>query len=370
MLIPLIDADEQCGAKAANLAHLLRAGFAVPPGVVVLEVLSGDSWVPELRAALRDAGAAPVAVRSSAVGEDGAVASFAGQLHSTLDLTEPAQVIDQVRRAARSGVGPEAVAYAARMGHEPATVVPVIVQALVAAEVAGVMFTRHPVTGSQTMVIEAGRGLGGNVVDGTMTPWVWTVEDHTITHQAGDLFPPLIPRQVLQLAALALRIEALFGCPQDIEWAIADGTTWVLQSRPITASPITASPVATIPGAARSDGRAAGRVLATGTPASPGAAEGFVRIVHGFDDFARFQAGEVLVCRTTSPAWTPLLARAAAVVTEIGGLLAHAAIVAREFGIPAVLTAEKAMSALTDGQHVVVDGTAGTITTTQGSGER
>lgn len=78
MLIPLIDADEQCGAKAANLAHLLRAGFAVPPGVVVLEVLSGDSWVPELRAALRDAGAAPVAVRSSAVGEDGAVASFAG----------------------------------------------------------------------------------------------------------------------------------------------------------------------------------------------------------------------------------------------------------------------------------------------------
>ncbi|RJT75623.1 hypothetical protein D6T63_17525 [Arthrobacter cheniae] len=364
MLVPLTDADEQCGAKAANLAHLLRAGFDVPPGFVVLDVLSGDSWVHELRAALRDTGAASVAVRSSALGEDGSEASFAGQLRSTLDLTEPAQVIDQVRRAARSGVSPEAVAYAARMGQEPAMVVPVIVQALVPAEVAGVMFTRHPVTGSHEVVIEAGRGLGKDVADGTVTPWAWVVDGHTITRQAitrqaSDLCPPLTDRQVRQLAALGLRIQAVFGCPQDIEWAIADGTTWVLQSRPITASPI-----ATTPDTAQRDGRAVGRVVATGTPASPGTAEGFVRIVHGFDDFARFEAGEVLVCRTTSPAWTPLLARAAAVVTEIGGLLAHAAIVAREFGIPAVLAAEKAMGALTDGQHVVIDGTAGTVTTT------
>ncbi|RJU00322.1 pyruvate kinase [Arthrobacter frigidicola] len=365
MLISLAHADERCGSKAVNLAHLVRAGFDVPPGFVVLDVLSGDSWVPELRAALRDASAASVAVRSSALGEDGAEASFAGQLRSTLGLTEPAQVIAQVRRAARSGVSPGALAYAARMGQEPAAVVSVIVQALVPAEVAGVMFTRHPVTGSHEVVIEAGRRLGEGVVHGTMTPWTWAVDGHTVTRQAGHPRPPLTLRQVHQLAGLGLRIEAIFGSSQDIEWAIAGDMTWVLQSRPITANP-----AATTPDAAQRDGRIVGRVLATGTPASPGIAEGFVRIVHGFDDFARFEAGEVLVCRTTSPAWTPLLARAAAVVTEIGGLLAHAAIVAREFGIPAVLAAEKAISALTDGQHVIVDGTAGTITTTHASGEQ
>jgi pyruvate,water dikinase len=106
-------------------------------------------------------------------------------------------------------------------------------------------------------------------------------------------------------------------------------------------------------------------VLATGTPASSGTADGTARIIEGLDDFARFDAGEVLVCRTTSPAWTPLLARAAAVVSETGGMLAHAAIVAREFGIPAVLGVTDAMSVLIDGQPVTVDGTAGTITTTE-----
>jgi pyruvate,water dikinase len=74
----------------------------------------------------------------------------------------------------------------------------------------------------------------------------------------------------------------------------------------------------------------------------------------------------VLVCRTTSPAWTPLLARARAVVTEIGGMLAHAAIVAREFGIPAVVAAPGAMTTLADGQRVVVDGGAGTVTAATG----
>jgi pyruvate, water dikinase len=98
-----------------------------------------------------------------------------------------------------------------------------------------------------------------------------------------------------------------------------------------------------------------------GTPASPGIARGPVRVIGGLDDFDQFRPGDVLVCRTTSPAWTPLLARATAVVTEIGGMLAHAAIVAREFGIPAVLAVPGAMATLGDGQQVMVDGSAGTV---------
>ncbi|GAB3758100.1 PEP-utilizing enzyme [Microlunatus parietis] len=102
-------------------------------------------------------------------------------------------------------------------------------------------------------------------------------------------------------------------------------------------------------------------MIITGIAASPGTAEGRIRVITSLDDFGRFGAGEILVCRTTSPAWTPLLSRAAAVITEVGSRLAHAAIVARELGIPAVVGADRAMSILRDGQRARVDGTAGTI---------
>lgn len=103
-----------------------------------------------------------------------------------------------------------------------------------------------------------------------------------------------------------------------------------------------------------------------GTPASPGRASGPVRVIRDLDEFDRFAAGDVLVCRATAPAWTPLLALAAAVVTETGGVLSHAAIVAREFGIPAVLAVSDATTILSDGARVLVDGSAGTIAAAAG----
>jgi rifampicin phosphotransferase len=98
-----------------------------------------------------------------------------------------------------------------------------------------------------------------------------------------------------------------------------------------------------------------------GQPASPGRATGPVRIIHGPGDFGRFQPGEVLVARTTAPAWTPLFARAAAVVTDGGTLAAHASLVAREYGIPAVVATGDATTRLPNGQVVTVDGSAGTV---------
>lgn len=98
-----------------------------------------------------------------------------------------------------------------------------------------------------------------------------------------------------------------------------------------------------------------------GIAASPGSACGPVRIVRGLDDFARVRPGDVLVCPTTDPAWTPLFRIAAAVVTEQGGLLCHAAIVAREYGIPAVLAVETATTALGQGTRVRVDGDRGWV---------
>ncbi|GLY90172.1 PEP/pyruvate-binding domain-containing protein [Actinoallomurus iriomotensis] len=348
MVVPLADADARCGAKAANLGRLLRAGFPVPGGFVIDDPRAGG-WEDELAPALRTLGPGPFAVRSSAHGEDGSEASFAGQLHTTLNAATPARVAEAVRRVAASG-GEEATAYAARTGRPACALVPVIVQVMVDPDAAGVAFTRHPVTGARQVVIEATAGLGDGLVDGVVTPERWTLDGERAAGPPGA--GVLTERQALALAEVARRIEGLFGRPQDIEWAVAGGNVWVLQARPITTTPSTATRAVT----------AAGRVLVAGTAAGPGTAAGRVRLITGLDDFGRFTAGDVLVCRTTSPAWTPLLARAAAVVTETGGMLAHAAIVAREFGIPAVLAAEGAMTVLADGRPVVVDGTGGTVT--------
>ena len=352
MLIPLRAADGRCGAKAANLGRLLRAGFDVPAGFVIGDPSGDDDWERELESALLDLGPGSFAVRSSASAEDGRQASFAGQLATTLGATTTAQVVEAVRRTADSGAGPAVHGYAVRTGQAAGTVVSVIVQVMVEPEAAGVLFTRHPLSGADQVMLEAAGGLGDKVVDGTVTPRAWIVDGGRITGPDPAEAPVLTRAQVLALGRTGRRIEVEFGVPQDVEWAVAGGKVWILQTRPITTRPQQAAPVSSEPGT----------VLLRGTPASPGIALGPVRVITGLDDVDRFRAGDVLVCRTTSPAWTPLLARATAVVTEIGGMLAHAAIVAREFGIPAVVAAPGAMTMLADGQRVVVDGGAGTVT--------
>ncbi|MCM0616991.1 PEP-utilizing enzyme [Paenarthrobacter sp. MSM-2-10-13] len=106
--------------------------------------------------------------------------------------------------------------------------------------------------------------------------------------------------------------------------------------------------------------------ILTGVGASTGRALGAARLIHGPDEFGRFQSGDVLVCRTTDPAWTPLFGMASAVVTETGGMLSHAAIVAREFGIPAVLGVRDALDLLADGEPLAIDGAQGTVSLMDG----
>lgn len=350
-VVPLAEASERCGTKARNLGVLLRAGFRVPNGFVIPDPLGSPVWEREVDAGLRRLGPGPFAVRSSALAEDGVEYSFAGQLATTLGVTTTTEVIEAVYRSASSGSSPEAVAYAARTDRELPTSAGVIVQVMAQPTAAGVLFTRHPVTEAEQVVIEAARGLGEAVVAGIVTPEAYLVDGAQVRVVRRRGRPLLTTAQAITLATLGRDIERLFGRPQDIEWAIDGDDIWVLQARPITTARATAPPVRAT----------SGEVVLTGVAASPGTAVGPARIIGSLDDFARFRKDDVLVCRTTSPAWTPLLARACAVVTETGGLLAHAAIVAREFGIPAVLAVAGARTTLTEGGMVRVDGTHGRV---------
>lgn len=397
LLIDLADAEYgTSGGKAAVLARLLAAGLPVPPGFVVpvaayeeaaggldfsdpaaVRDLPGPSaaLTGEIAGALvRAAGGAPVAVRSSGTGEDTAAASAAGQHDTFLGVSGAREVADAVRGCWASLWSERAVAYRRRQPDAVPPAIAVLVQRLVAADAAGVMFAGAG--GGAEVRLEGSWGLGESVVGGRVTPDSWTVSGTTVTRRAlgtkctrvdrggtgvvtREVEPAdrerfcLTDEEVFRLAELGRRTAGLLGGEQDIEWAIAGSRIWLLQARPVTG----ALPGGVV-GAADSSGE---RGFRTGTPGSAGVATGPARVVRGPGDFGRVRAGDVLVCRTTDPAWTPLFGIVAAVVTETGGLLSHAAIVARELGLPAVLAVADARETLTDGAMVEVDGGTGRV---------
>ena len=247
----------------------------------------------------------------------------------------------------------------------------VLVQVLVDAEAAGVLFT------GERRVLEAVHGLGESLVGGAVTPDAWEVEDTGIRdHRPGsqDLravrrgdrvlrepLPaalrdraPLGEDRVLEIDALGRRVEEHLGGPVDLEWAVDAAGVHLLQARPLTA-------VLPEPSDEGSDGDGAGTVL-HGVGASGGTATGPVRVLRSVAELSRVRPGDVLLARGTDPAWTPLFPLIAAVVTETGGMLSHAAIVAREVGIPAVLAVPDVLERLEEGTTVRVDGEGGTLT--------
>jgi pyruvate, water dikinase len=386
-VVPLLDADGECGGKAAALGVLLRASLPVPPGWVLTGLRPEAEHDPALLAvvtvALERLGGGAVAVRSSAPDEDGPATSWAGVLETVLGVRGPEAVTDAVLACVASTTGPPAVAYRRRLGRPATVVAPVLVQSLVAADCSGVLFTRHPVTGAEEVLVEASYGLGTSVVTGAVEPDRVTVRGDAVDVEVGDKasrldavdgrlvrtdVPPLdrarpclTEDQVHRLVDLGAAAVDLLGGPQDVEWALVGDDLWLLQSRPITGAAGAVSAAGSAGAVQRGEATATAgrRPLATGIPASPGEATGAVRVLD--DPAGRLDPGEVLVCTTTSPAWTHLLSVAGAVVTETGTLLSHAAIVAREFGIPAVVSVRSATTLLADGSTVTVDGGRGTV---------
>jgi pyruvate,water dikinase len=253
------------GGKGLSLALTAAAGLPVPPGFVVTtdadRRLKHTSPDDPFRNAITDAYAAlgegPVAVRSSATAEDGAETSFAGQQETVLGVEGVDAVVAAIERCRKSLFTERAVAYRRAQGVADAGLaMAVVVQKLVPADVAGVLFTRDPndPTGRR-MSVEASWGLGEAVVSGRVTPDRFAVDFETgevLLRQAGDKRVEITPTgerevpadrrtalcltdtELSHLADLGRRVERFYGSPRDVEWAIAGGTVFLLQARPIT----------------------------------------------------------------------------------------------------------------------------------------
>jgi pyruvate,water dikinase len=323
---------------------------------------------------------AAVAVRSSATAEDTAAASFAGMNETLLNVRGTISLIDAVRQCWSSLFGARTIYYRARRGFPQAEMdIALVVQRQIEATRAGVMFTIDPAGGARDrLVIEGAFGLGESVVSGSVSPDRYVVAKQGLsieqreTHHkelavvaaanAGTLTRRLTPEEaerpvlsdeeVRQIAALGVTIEDHYDAPQDTEWAIdADGAVWMLQSRPVTSAG----------GEQGASAGPAGEELVRGLGAAPGIASGLARVVSSREDAAELAEGEVLVTHMTAPDWVPLMRRAAAIVTDSGGMTCHAAIVSRELGIPCVVGTSKATTTLHDGEAVTVDAGRGVV---------
>ena len=248
------------GGKGANLGELIRAGFPVPAGFVITTAayaaaaraagvdprdaadarrrLTAQPVPVGIANAIRDAYRAlggRVAVRSSATAEDLPEASFAGQQDTLLDIEGEGALLDAVSRCWASLWNERAVAYrATHEVDERALGLAVVVQRMVPASIAGVLFTADPITGRRRRAaIDAVRGLGEQLVSGAVNPDHYQVDAATgaVLERRGEILDD--PR-LRELAAIGARVEAHFQAPQDIEWAIDDTKLWIVQSRDIT----------------------------------------------------------------------------------------------------------------------------------------
>ncbi len=342
-------------------------------------------------------------------------ASFAGQQETYLNIQGEDDVVEHVKMAWASLWTARALSYrdSLNIEHESALMA-VVVQKMVNSETSGVMFTLHPISGDRSKImIESSWGLGEFIVGGRVTPDEFIVDKDTLeileerisTEKKIALFydprtrsnvevnipsneeelrelenkypeiakiikehgiapdkPSLSEEQVKKLAELGLMIEGHFAKPMDIEWGIdyeikTGNNVFILQTRPETywsrrteeeveeeVAPETAE------------------ILVRGIPASPGIASGKVKVAYTVDEAARImEKGDILVTKMTDPDWVPYMKIAAAIVTDEGGMTAHAAIVSRELGIPAIVGTGNATEVLKTGMVVTVDGTQGVV---------
>ncbi len=326
-----------------------------------------------------------VSLRSSALGEDAAGTTFAGQFRSILNVSED-HLVDAYKEVVASKYGLPAVSYRMARGIPDEDVAMCVgCMAMVDAIAGGVMYSSNPMNiRDKSIFIDAVWGLPKAVVDGAVDPDVFVVSRDSmklvhkdIKHKGLEFrcFPDegvcrlevpgekagqssLTDEQAESLAAMAVKLEEYYGAPQDIEWAISpEGSIFILQCRPLQQ---VASDSDRVPGLDKELENET-VVARGGITASPGVACGPVFVVRNDVDKLKFPDGAVLVTAQSLPRWAPLLSHSAGVVTELGGVAGHLANVAREFGVPALFGVHDATETLKNGQVVTVDAEGHTI---------
>ncbi len=332
-----------------------------------------------------------VAVRSSATAEDLPDASFAGQQETFLNVLGIDDVLDKIKQVFASLYNDRAISYRVHKGFTHAEVaLSAGIQRMVRSDLAasGVMFTLDTESGfDQVVFITSGYGLGETVVQGAVNPDEFYVFKPTL---ASGKFPiirrqigsklikmefdldrvsgravrivdvPLEQRNrysisdddVIELARYAMIIEQHYGRPMDIEWGKdgGDGRIYILQARPETVkAQLNHHEVQQ-----RFRLKGSSQILASGRAIGQKIGSGSVRVIHDPTEMDRVQPGDILVADMTDPNWEPVMKRAAAIITNRGGRTCHAAIIARELGVPAVVGCGEATDSLTDGMLVTV----------------
>ncbi|MEK6897946.1 MAG: phosphoenolpyruvate synthase [Nanoarchaeota archaeon] len=318
-----------------------------------------------------------VAVRSSATAEDLEDASFAGQQETFLNVKGKENLFDSVKKCFASLFTARATYYRNKKGfrHEE-TKLAVVVQKMVDSDKSGVIFSTDPSYEKDDVIIEAVYGLGEGIVSGEITPDSYIVSremkilktkiaDKKIAITRGDeggkkkvklseeksKSRVLMNNEIIKLTEYALELEEHYGKPQDIEFAIEGERVYIVQTRAITTL-----------GKRLEEGKEIkGEVFLSGLAASPGIASGKVKIVISLEDLQRINKGDVLVTKMTNPDMVVTMQKSAAIVTDEGGLTAHAAIVSREMGIPCVVGTQTATEKLKEGEIITVNGFTGKI---------
>jgi pyruvate,water dikinase len=367
-------------------------------GAMVRDWIARAPLHPELErqvraayAALDTSGEASFAVRSSATAEDLPDASFAGQQETFLNIRGADHVLEAVKQVFASLYNDRAISYRVHKGYAHADVaLSAGVQRMVRSDTgaAGVMFTLDTESGFRDVVfITSSYGLGEMVVQGAVNPdefyvskkcladgrpailrrglggkaikMVFTadakagasVAQESVAQPDRDRFS-LSDADVEELAKYAMAIEKHYGRPMDIEWGRdgGDGKLYILQARPETVK----SQEQRKDSLTRYRLKARGEVLAEGRAIGSKIGQGRVRVIQDVSEIGQVEDGDVLVTDMTDPNWEPVMKRASAIVTNRGGRTCHAAIIARELGVPAVVGCEHATRSLRDGSQATV----------------
>lgn len=319
-----------------------------------------------------------VAVRSSATTEDLAEASFAGQQDTYVNIKGNQSLLQAIKKCFASLFTARATYYRNKKGfkYEQASLA-VVVQRMINSDKSGVMFSRDPTNKSNNIIIEAVWGLGEGIVSGRITPDNYVLSQDLeilskelnekkiaiVRNSAGETViaklreekskaEVLSDSELKRLANFAQQLEDHYKKPQDMEFAIENNEIYIVQTRPVTT--IKDKKI-------ESTNEIKDKAILSGLAASPGIAVGKVKIIKNLNDLDKIKTGDILVTEMTNPDMVVAMQRSAGIITDEGGLTAHAAIVSREMGIPCVVGTRTATQTLEEGDEVTVDGTSGKV---------